>query len=421
MTFSNHGLPGDFWIVAARPDTPDLVVPWDLLKEAPPAGTQFFFAPLAVILWFVDVEFPTTVKSQVLDCRHKFRPLCEVGEGLKVSTGLVIFQDVGPGDSRPSPLIPHGLGVNYVAIVMAVELPSSFEPIFLPGVVHMGDLDVAPLFNTIPPLMLASYDPNDPNKVFKITLQDRRPAGSLPATWQVRWWAIPKTLDQPNVTVSPPSEANIVVTPTALNFGNITVGQTADQNLTVGNTGNAELNVDSIGSDNARFSTVPPAVSFTVAAGGEQPVTVRFAPTFAGAQAGTLSINSNDPDEPTVPVQLQGIGSVPVPDIGVFPTNLDFGTVQLGQEPSRSLFVRNGGNAPLSVAPITGGFPPFSVSPTGAFTVAAGGEQIVNVRFRPTTIGPATDTLTINSNDPDEPVRSVELRGRGTLGPPPPQ
>ncbi|MGH8474038.1 MAG: hypothetical protein ACREVJ_16680, partial [Gammaproteobacteria bacterium] len=45
VTFSKHGLPGDFWIIAARPNTPDLVVPWDLMEEAPPAGTRFFFAP----------------------------------------------------------------------------------------------------------------------------------------------------------------------------------------------------------------------------------------------------------------------------------------------------------------------------------------------------------------------------------------
>src|SRR5262249_42060963 len=110
VTFSRHGLPRDCWIITARPNTPTVVVPWELMAQAPPAGTRFFFAPLALILWFVDPEPPPTVKSQVLDCRHKFRPLCEVGEGSKVSTGLVIFQDVQPGEARPSPLIAHGLG-----------------------------------------------------------------------------------------------------------------------------------------------------------------------------------------------------------------------------------------------------------------------------------------------------------------------
>jgi Family of unknown function (DUF6519) len=85
VTFSKHGLPGDFWIIAARPNTPDLVVPWDLMEGAPPSGTRFFFAPLALVHWSV-VPPPTTggdatVHSTVEDCRHKFPPLCEMGGG----------------------------------------------------------------------------------------------------------------------------------------------------------------------------------------------------------------------------------------------------------------------------------------------------------------------------------------------------
>jgi hypothetical protein len=414
VTFSQHGLPGDFWIIAARPNTPDLVVPWDLLKEAPPAGTRLFFAPLALIRWFV--KDPATVDFEVLDCRHKFRPLCEVevGEGLKVATGLVIFQAVLPGESRVSPLIPHGLGVNYVAIVMAVEFSES---------ITMGELArTSPGQNTgLAPLLTASYRPDNPSMQFIISLQDRRRAGEgTEVTWPVRWWAIPKTLDQPDVIVPRPGggPANIVVTPNSLDFGNVPVGQTRELNLTVSNTGSSTLNVSPIDSDNARFSTVPPDVSFAVASGGEQPVTVRFAPTFAGAQTGTLSINSNDP-EPTRTVQVQGVGQRAEPEIGVNRTELDFGTIVLGEERSRTVNVTNTGNAPLNVGPITitQNTLQFSVVSPGAFTVAAGGQQTVTVRFTPTQIGPQTGTLKINSDDPDKPSLSVSLQGSGTLGP----
>jgi hypothetical protein len=78
VTFSDNGLPGDFWIIGARPNTADLVAPWELMEKAPPAGTRFFFAPLALIGWG---DRGGTVVPTVLDCRHKFRPLCEVGEG----------------------------------------------------------------------------------------------------------------------------------------------------------------------------------------------------------------------------------------------------------------------------------------------------------------------------------------------------
>ena len=85
VSFSNFGLPGDFWIIAARPNTPHLVVPWELLDGAPPAGPRFFFAPLALIRWSADAN--GTVQPQVQDCRKTFRPLCEIGGCCKVTVG----------------------------------------------------------------------------------------------------------------------------------------------------------------------------------------------------------------------------------------------------------------------------------------------------------------------------------------------
>jgi hypothetical protein len=75
VTFSDYGLPGDFWVIAARPNTPDIVVPWELLDKAPPAGPRVFFAPLALIRWSLD---PTgQLQASIQDCRETFQPLCQ--------------------------------------------------------------------------------------------------------------------------------------------------------------------------------------------------------------------------------------------------------------------------------------------------------------------------------------------------------
>jgi hypothetical protein len=76
VIFSDHGLPGDFWIIAARPNTPDLVVPWELLDSAPPAGPRYFFAPLALIRWSISGR--NILQATVHDCRERFRPLCDL-------------------------------------------------------------------------------------------------------------------------------------------------------------------------------------------------------------------------------------------------------------------------------------------------------------------------------------------------------
>lgn len=117
-------------------------------------------------------------------------------------------------------------------------------------------------------------------------------------------------------TVSgPPVQPDIDVQPTSLDFGSVTVGSTGDRTLTVRNVGGASLTVTGMSIDNSRFTIVSPSPPFTVNAGGQQTVTVRFAPTTVGVQNGTLRIQSNDPDEATISVSLtgQGVAAQPPP------------------------------------------------------------------------------------------------------------
>ncbi len=96
VTFSGAGQWGDYWVIAARPSTPEKVVPWDLLDSAAPHGPRRYYAPLAMISWAVGAE---TVTPTVDDCRTRLRKLCEggcctvtVGDG-KQSHGLVSSLD----------------------------------------------------------------------------------------------------------------------------------------------------------------------------------------------------------------------------------------------------------------------------------------------------------------------------------------
>jgi hypothetical protein len=102
-------------------------------------------------------------------------------------------------------------------------------------------------------------------------------------------------------------------------------------------------------------------------------------------------------------------------DIEVSPTALDFGLVRRGNARALPLTIRNAGDASLRVNAITKeGNSAFRLfAPTGAFTVDAGGERLVNVGFTPISLGEVTGTLKIDSNDPHEPRLSVALVGEG--------
>lgn len=112
-------------------------------------------------------------------------------------------------------------------------------------------------------------------------------------------------------------------------------------------------------------------------------------------------------------------GVVPVPDISVSTTLVAFGSVDVGTSDTETVTVSNVGNANLSITmAITGtNANQFSVAPTSQ-TISPAGSYGLVVTFSPTSTGAKSATLTITSNDPDEPTVNVALSGTGG-GPPP--
>jgi len=107
-----------------------------------------------------------------------------------------------------------------------------------------------------------------------------------------------------------PLEADIDVSPTALNFGLVSPASFRLKTLTIKNAGNASLRVDPITIEgNSAFRLFAPTGAFTVDAGGEQRVIVSFTTISFGEVTGRLVINGNDPDEPRLSVPLGGRGS----------------------------------------------------------------------------------------------------------------
>lgn len=211
---------------------------------------------------------------------------------------------------------------------------------------------------------------------------------------------------------------DISVSPTSLDFGDVVVGSTADQTVTLTNVGTADLTINSFNVTDAAFSVVSPTAPVTIGAGGNEVVTVRFSPTVLGAASGDLEINSDDPDEATVTVSLDGNGiDTPPdePDISVNPTSLAFGSVTVGSSASLDVTITNSGTQLLTVSDLSSSNSDFTVTgPATPFDVAAsGGTQAVTIQFSPSTTGAVNGDLTITSNDPDEGTVIVPLSGSG--------
>jgi len=122
-----------------------------------------------------------------------------------------------------------------------------------------------------------------------------------------------------------------------------------------------------------------------------------------------MVISNNDPDEPevSVPAFLQVTGA---PDISVSEDALDYGRGINAITITDTLIVSNLGTGVLAVSNISSDHPAFTVG-AGNFTLNRRQHRKVAVTFSPSAPGTFTGTLTITSNDPDEPNVTVALAG----------
>lgn len=99
-----------------------------------------------------------------------------------------------------------------------------------------------------------------------------------------------------------------ITAPASVNFGSIAVGGNNTLVASIGNAGSASLVISSVSQPVAPFSIVGNNCG-TVAPGGQCQISVRFAPGSAGSHAGSIVINSNDPDQAQKSIALAGSAS----------------------------------------------------------------------------------------------------------------
>lgn len=115
-------------------------------------------------------------------------------------------------------------------------------------------------------------------------------------------------------------------------------------------------------------------------------------------------------------------GTRAVPKIKV-PSTVYFGTAVIERIHWRTVSILNEGTAPLACSISPGSSPGFSctLGTCGSFapTIAPGSLCSLRVRFIPLHVGDHLGSIVITSNDPDAPVKTIQLKGKGKEGPGP--
>jgi hypothetical protein len=205
-------------------------------------------------------------------------------------------------------------------------------------------------------------------------------------------------------------------------YSHTLIGVGMDWNLGITNIGLADLIVDSLVSSSGLF-TFTGTYPETLLPDSSLMVTVTYLPTDYGSSDGTLSVYSNDPVIGVEEVILTGFGIFPTREISLADTLHDYGLIRMGADKRWFLKVSNQGATPLTIDSLTSNSPYFSLldpwlqAISFPILIDSSSSTGFPIWFSPDIPGLINGTLTLYSNDGDEPIVTISVRGFGDTSP----
>jgi len=317
------------------------------------------------------------------------------GAALSLSTSTLAFGNVVDGGAGHLVLTMHNPGTGAVSITQFLFSSKDFNitgAVSLPIVINPGQTVTVNI----------QFVPTTPGPV-NSTLAIMSDASPTPT--MVRLTGMGTT-----------GQTQIVVNPSPVPFGAVTVGSAAQQTVTLSNPGTTALSVSQVSLSGSSFSMVGTlSLPISIAPNGVGTFKVQFAPTAAGAANGTIAITSNASSTPTM-VTMTGTGATTPgqPQISVTPNPVPFSNVAVGGSSNLVMKISNSGNAILTITALSASGAGYSANGfTLPISVGAGQSASFNAQFAPTVAGAANGTIAITSNASSTPTM-VTLTGTGT-------
>ena len=172
---------------------------------------------------------------------------------------------------------------------------------------------------------------------------------------------------------------------TTVEFGQVQLNFTATRKVRIRNAGAASLSLEKAVFTNPLFVLGEP-MPISIAVNGEYELPLAFTPNVADQrELGTVTVTTDDPEKPTVQLNLAGIGVTAT--AVVQPTTLDFGEVYAGEMKELMFSLTNSGSneLPVTSARLTGVDPSVTSNLVPLVKTLAGGETVtVTAKFVPT-------------------------------------
>ena len=213
--------------------------------------------------------------------------------------------------------------------------------------------------------------------------------------------------------ILPPGDSALSLPANSLDFGGVVPGDTALQLLTVNNnfiaTGES---IDSVKSTDPHFYYKKPVKIPVIPLGGSAKLSIGFTPAGTSSYATDILVYShmiNTPD--TVYASGNGSGG---PYLQTDSNTLNFGNVQSGMHDTKTVQIKNTGNAQLTISSATMTQGVFQAALPSEKILSAGGTLTIPIVFSPVSGAAYSDTLTLMSNSPTSPDK-IFLFGSGVV------
>jgi Abnormal spindle-like microcephaly-assoc'd, ASPM-SPD-2-Hydin len=205
--------------------------------------------------------------------------------------------------------------------------------------------------------------------------------------------------------------SKLSMTPSTVDFGNVSVGNPKTQTLKLTNEGKDSVAIKSASVSGTGFSMSGLTTPQTLTPNQSVIFTAKFDPKSAGSKTGAISVTVSGGTEA---VHLSGVGVSSSVGLSASATSITFGNVKVGSKATQTVILKSTGNSSVDISNIAISGAGYTFSGVASNTVLDPGQSAeLSVSFDPKTTGSQPGKVTISSNAPNSKM-NIGLSGDGT-------
>lgn len=201
--------------------------------------------------------------------------------------------------------------------------------------------------------------------------------------------------------------ASIISNKSFINFGNIHPEETKYDSVILTNTGSDNVTIADILTEGSAFSIEENNCPQILEPNKKCVIVLSFSDNQIGSYNGNLKIFT---DKTTLSINLDG-SVVGNKSIALSNSFVDFGIIPIGKKKTKTIYIRNDGDVPVTIIGIDGIEAPYSVSLNEEKTLQPKDIIPINITFSPTDNGEYNQNIKILVDDPNL-TKTIYLKGK---------